>query len=160
MGIGFELYQELSQYIQREAALLDEGKFNEWLELLSADATYWIPSQVAQTDALGTPSIIYEDKPLLTLRTQRLQHPRAYAAQPAPRTLHVMGNPQIEQVELGWFTTSNMIVFEYQAGESRTFAGVCRHQIRREGGTLMIGSKRIDLIDCDRLHVRPISSLL
>ena len=79
------LTQEVSAFLTYEADLLDSCKFDEWLDLFASDAIYWIPSSSDQTDMKGQVSIILEDKPLLTLRIQRLSHPRAYSVTPPPR---------------------------------------------------------------------------
>ena len=38
--ISLELQHEVSQFLYREAKLLDDWKFREWLELMSEDISY------------------------------------------------------------------------------------------------------------------------
>jgi benzoate/toluate 1,2-dioxygenase beta subunit len=162
-SISFDLYQQVLHFLHEEARLLDAGKLDQWLELYTQDAVYWIPSQPGQTDALTVPSILYEDRSLLAMRVRRLTHPRAYSAQPVPRTMHLIGNIEVfEQAaeKHEWRVNSKLLVAEHQGGRSRYFAGDCAHVIRRQGDTLQISFKRVDLIDCDRVGDRAISILI
>ena len=119
------------------------------------DGRYWIPSARGQTDPLSIPSIVYEDPALLRIRVNRLLHPRAYAALPTPRTLHVVGNLEIAEHDAvaGRFrVSSNLLVVEHQDTSTRSFAGKCEHILRQSGDGFRIALKRIDLIDCDSVH--------
>ena len=40
--MGDELIREVEQFLYREARLLDERRFREWLELLTEDVRYWM----------------------------------------------------------------------------------------------------------------------
>ena len=147
--------REIRKFIHHEARLIDERRFDEWLALFADDARYWIPSKPGQTDAKAVPSIIYEDRALLTIRVSRLTHPRAYAALPTPRTMHVVGNLEINDHDEStdqFRVSSNLLVVEHQEATTRTFAGHCEHILRRSDDGFIIALKRIDLIDCDAVH--------
>jgi 3-phenylpropionate/cinnamic acid dioxygenase small subunit len=38
-----EVIREVEQFLYREARLLDERRFHEWLELFTDDVRYWMP---------------------------------------------------------------------------------------------------------------------
>ena len=40
--MGDELIREVEQFLYREARLLDERRFHEWLELFTDDVRYWM----------------------------------------------------------------------------------------------------------------------
>ena len=40
-----ELYYEIEQFLLDEADLLDERRFEEWLELMTDDVHYWMPTR-------------------------------------------------------------------------------------------------------------------
>src|SRR4029078_2033620 len=63
--------QELIDFVAREARLIDEHRLDEWLELFAEDGIYWMPLEWGQTDSRLTPSLLYEDKKLLTNRVDR-----------------------------------------------------------------------------------------
>ncbi len=81
-----------ADFLYHEARLLDTQRFEEWLELFTDDATYWVPLQQNQKDALETSSLIHDDRTLLALRVRQLRHPRAHARLPLARTVHQVGN--------------------------------------------------------------------
>ena len=94
---------EVIRFIRREARLLDEKRLDEWYELFTDDAHYWVPAGHDQADPLNHNSLAYEDKLLLQLRIERLKSPLAYSQKPASRCLHVLQEPEIE-ITLSLFT--------------------------------------------------------
>ena len=40
-----EVIRDVEQFLYREARLLDERRFREWLELFAADVRYWMPGR-------------------------------------------------------------------------------------------------------------------
>src|ERR671925_361009 len=40
-----EVIREVEQFLYREARLLDERRFHEWLELFTEDVRYWMPGR-------------------------------------------------------------------------------------------------------------------
>src|SRR5258708_34044598 len=46
--------QEITQFLYREAMLLDDKSWQEWLALYSDDCFYWIPSTKGQQDPIKT----------------------------------------------------------------------------------------------------------
>ena len=52
---------ELARFVIREARLIDEKRFDEWYELFTEDAYYWVPLAPGQSDPLAHNSLAYED---------------------------------------------------------------------------------------------------
>ena len=44
-GINEDVTREVEQFLYREARLLDERRFHEWLELLTDDVHYWMAAR-------------------------------------------------------------------------------------------------------------------
>jgi len=86
------LLAAVEAFLYREARLLDEGEFEAWRQLFAEDGLYWIPGEPGQSDPATTVSILREDKAMLEMRVRRLGHPRAFALEPRPRTVHSLGN--------------------------------------------------------------------
>ena len=74
-------------FLYREARLLDEQRFEDWLALFDEDGLYWIPGLPGQTDRFGAVSIVHEDRTVLRMRVRRISHPRAWSLMPLPRSL-------------------------------------------------------------------------
>lgn len=143
------------RFVYHEAALLDAGRFDEWLALFADDGVYWVPGEPGQTDPHGTVSIVYEDKPILAMRVERLGHPRIYSAEPKPRTMHMVGNVTAEaDAETGAVVVnSTLLVAAYREGPPAYHSGRARHVlVDGHDGGFRILEKRVELIDCDGVH--------
>lgn len=141
-------------FLIHEARLLDGGRYDDWLELFAEDGFYWIPSRPDQADPWSHFSILHEDPSVLRLRVRRLAHARVHAADPAPRTAHMVGNVTVEDCtgDADCEVRSTVMMAEYRAGQRRLWAGQCLHRLRRNGDGFKIVLKRIDLIDADAPH--------
>ncbi len=145
--------REIEQLLFEEAALLDAQHFEDWLGLFAADGRYWVPGQPDATDPGASLSIIDEDRALLAVRIARLRLPRAYAAEPASRTVHMVGNVRCWDTPEGAILVRSVLqMAEYRAETRRQFGASVTHWLVREAGALRIALKRVDLIDCDATH--------
>lgn len=139
---------EVVRFIYKEARLLDEKRFDEWYELFTEDAYYWVPLVPGQTDPLQHNSLAYEDKLLLKLRIERLKLPTAYAQKPASRCLHVMQTPEVEKSGGGEFLVRTPFIYtETRGDESQRYAAVAWHTLA--GNPLRIRLKRVDILNAD-----------
>ena len=141
--------EEVVRFIYREARLLDEKRFDEWYELFTEDAWYWVPLVPGQTDPLAHNSLAYEDKLLLKLRIERLKLPTAYAQKPASRCHHVMQAPEVEKSDTGFVTRTPFIYTETRADESQRYAATAWHTLVRSPAGLRIRLKRVDILNAD-----------
>jgi 3-phenylpropionate/cinnamic acid dioxygenase small subunit len=138
------------QFLEYEARLLDEAKFDDWLALFTADAWYWVPSEPNQTNPHDTVSLIYDDRRLLETRVRRLASPRMYSQEPRSRTSRVLANVTIEDAEGRAATVrSKFLMIEYRREQQRLFAGTAWHRLVQIDGTVRIAWKRVDLVNCD-----------
>jgi len=147
---GVASRSDIEQFLYREAWLLDHGRLDEWLDLFTDDATYWIPLEASQTDPLSTSSIVYDDRRLLEVRVRQFQHPRAHARVPAPRTVHHVGNVHVldtadREVRVG----STLMLVEYRRERQRVWGALVEHRLRRAATGLCIAAKRIDLVNSE-----------
>ena len=138
------------QFLFHEARLLDTQRYEEWLELFTADATYWIPLEQGQKDPFETSSIIYDDRTLLELRVKQIRHPRAHARLPLARTVHQVGNVSIlsdtpTEVRLA----SALTVVEFRNEKQRVYGALVEHRLRRKDATFQIAHKRVDLANSE-----------
>src|SRR5262245_64398492 len=67
--------EQCEEFLIHEARLLDDGRFDEWLALFTADARYWVPSEPNQKSPLDTVSLMYDDRRLLETRVRTLASP-------------------------------------------------------------------------------------
>jgi len=77
----------VEEFLYREAALLDEWRLLEWLDLMTEDCLYEIPAlDLPNDDAGRTFSIVHDSRVLLEQRVKRLMKPTAHAEFPHSRT--------------------------------------------------------------------------
>ncbi len=143
------------QFLVHEARLLDEARFDEWLNLFTPDAWYWVPSEPNQTSPRDTVSLIYDDRRLLETRVRRLASPRIYSQEPRSRTSRIVANVTLEDVATdGSAATvrSKFQLLEYRREAQRIFGGTCFHRLVQSGRGMQIAWKRVDLVNCDAPH--------
>jgi len=146
--------EEVRLFIEREARLLDQRRYEEWVAMFLPDARYWVPVSLDQPSPQAGPSHFHDDIQVLMVRTHRLANPRAFAAEPAPRTVHIVSGVAFEEEGEDIVATSSQIMLEYRNrgnydADQRLFGGQVTHRLRREEGTFRIANKRIDLINAE-----------
>src|SRR4029077_11083114 len=103
------LWFELMQFYIREAWLLDERQFKQWLDLFTDDVLYFMPRRKnvhrreasRELTSLGDLAILEEDKRYLAMRLARLDSGMAWAEDPPSRTRHLIGNLEATALENG-----------------------------------------------------------
>lgn len=141
-------------FVAAEAALLDAGRFDDWLALFAEDGHYWVPLQgAAQADPFSHNSIAYEDRLLLQLRIERLKNPRAHSQHPASHCQHVLQRSRIEpEVDgSGEIVLHTPFIYVESRGEQQQLlAGSYRHRLVRAASGWAIRQKRVDLLNAER----------
>jgi 3-phenylpropionate/cinnamic acid dioxygenase small subunit len=143
---------EAERFLLREARLLDEARFEDWLALFTEDGWYWVPAQADQANPRDTVSLIYDDRMQLETRVRRLGNPHLHAQQPRARASRIVANVTIEESDPATgavVARSKLLMVEYRRNRQRLFAATCRHRLVRRDGGLKIAWTRVDLVDCD-----------
>ena len=143
---------DLAGFVLHEARLIDEQRFDEWLDLFAEDGRYWMPLDYGQTDPLLHNSLFYDDKLLLRIRVERLKGAKTYSQKPKSRCHHLMQAPVVEHADPAANDFRTWAAFHYvetRLDEQMLLAGWSRHQLRLVEGRLRIALKRVDLVNCD-----------
>ena len=155
------IQRAVEAFLYRQAEILDDGRWDDWLGLFTPDGRYWMPARADQMQGDGVPNIFWEDLDLMTVRIRRNTHPHAWSQSPPNRLSHVVSNVVIERVaENGDLTVrSKFHCSEYLRYEVRHFAGKYRHELVRaadgEGsgadgeGAYRIRLQRVDLLNAE-----------
>jgi benzoate/toluate 1,2-dioxygenase subunit beta len=140
--------QDAEDFLYREALLLDDMKLEEWLELFTDDAMYWIPENKDDLDPTRETSILYDDRFRMEDRVWRLMHGPAHAQIPPSRTRRIISNVQVqEETDEEVIVYSNFAIFEVRRNEQRTFAGRYEHRLRSEEDGWRIARKKAILVN-------------
>jgi 3-phenylpropionate/cinnamic acid dioxygenase small subunit len=144
--------QDLIDFVVREAQLLDAKRFEEWNELFTDDAYYWVPLVPDQEDGINHTSHLYEDKLLRDLRIERLKSPRAYSQHPPSRCHHLLQTPTVETFDEAanrFVVRTEFHYSESQGDDMQFFVGTCFHHLTVQEGALKMTQKRVNLLNCD-----------
>lgn len=117
---------EVEDFLYHEAALLDRWKLDEWLALLTDDATYEVPSTDAPHTRHGEALyLIADDINRIKARVKRLQDPDAHAESPRSRTRRMIANVRITKTEgSNLHVAANFSVYRFRRGyKVRHFVG-------------------------------------
>jgi len=175
-----EMLREVEQFLYREARLLDNRRFPEWLELFSDDVRYWMPtrsnryplnskaisildaSRYEEEEVSGEDELAFmeETKKTLEMRVARLDTGMAWAEDPPSRTRHIITNIEVEQGdspgELRVY--SNFVMYRNRGERDEDFYVGSREDIlRREAGQLRVSYRKI-VLDQNVLLAKNISN--
>lgn len=147
--------KDLADFVVREARLIDERRFWEWLDLFAEDGIYWMPLEWDQEEEHLTTSLLYEDMLLLKTRVQRLEGQRTFSQKPKSRCQHLLQVPQIDEIDHQANVYRLYTPFHYaetRFDEQVILAGWARHTLSVIGDALKIRKKRVDIVNCDAPH--------
>ena len=153
-GAGTDEIVRVQSFLTREARLIDEGRFNDWLEHFTDDCLYWVPVTVGGGDPTTEVSHAFDDRRRLTDRVYWLRTGLAFSQIPASRTRRVIGNVEttVDPATGEQLVRSNVVVHEFRAGVTKTYPGWYGHVLRKTEGGWRIKLKQINLLDSDQIH--------
>ena len=100
------LGQEIADFLYREAELLDERRYREWLDLLADDIRYWMPmrrnvkfgeDEREFTRADSDINWFDEGKDTLVRRVKQIETGIHWAEEPQSRISHLVTNVQLAE---------------------------------------------------------------
>jgi 3-phenylpropionate/cinnamic acid dioxygenase small subunit len=148
--------QQLIDFVYYEARLLDEERYEDWLDLYADDAYYWMPLSYGQPDARLHTSLMHEDKLLLRVRIDRLAGQRTFSQQPKSRCHHLLQQPAVERGHpdsapaAGRHVLRTAFHYVETRGDSQAlYAGWATHTLVETGGALKIAFKKIELVNSE-----------
>jgi dibenzofuran dioxygenase subunit beta len=153
---SLELQREIEQFLYYEARLLDEWKFDEWLELFTDDLVYFMPTRELIADRTQTAR---EEEPALTLfrdkkdflvkRVRRLQTELAHSETPPSRTRRLVTNVMLNEDADGVTAQCNFVVFQSRTDSlqhsGNTFFGKRVDRLKKIDGQWKFTNRKIEL---------------
>jgi 3-phenylpropionate/cinnamic acid dioxygenase small subunit len=113
------LRQEIEELLYREADLLDERRYEEWLALLADDIRYWMPMRrnvkVGETEREFTRADhdinwFDEGKDTLVRRVRQIQTGIHWAEEPVSRISHMVSNVQLVEISPSLVEAAEVLV--------------------------------------------------
>ncbi len=147
--VSTETQLAVERFLYRQAEVLDEKQWDDWLALFTEDGHYWMPAEAEQTDGDGVPNIFWEDLHLMNMRIRRNYHPQAHSQAPENRLSHVVSGVIIESEDANGdiVARSRFHCAEYFRYEVRHFAGKYRHLLKKTPDGYRIALQRVDLVN-------------
>jgi benzoate/toluate 1,2-dioxygenase subunit beta len=143
---------EAEDILYTEAHLLDDRRYDDWLQMLTDDAVYWMPCNGDGIDPNREVALVYEQFPRLRDRIDRLGSGVAHAQSPPSKTRRLVSNVQTEESsENSAKVISAFILYELRRGKQRVFAGRYEHRMRFADGCWKIAAKKAVLVNNDEV---------
>ncbi len=132
----------IHEFITVEGHLLDERRFEEWLDLYANDVEYWVPSWDENGCLVDNPEtdvslIYYSRRAGLEDRIFRLGTERSSASFPLPRTTHLATNVLImDRVDKDISVKSNWATYSYRDNVTHVYHGCSQYVLRQDASEL------------------------
>ena len=155
------LRQEVEAFLYHEANLLDERRYDEWLELLAADVRYWVPlrrnvkfGELEREFTRQGQDINWfdEGKETLTQRVRQIQTGVHWAEEPLSRLAHLVTNVEIVDAQPDAASADEVslrcrfIIYRNRvATETDILVGRREDTLRREDGQWRISRRKVML---------------
>jgi 3-phenylpropionate/cinnamic acid dioxygenase small subunit len=150
--------REIERFLYREAELLDDRRFNDWIELVAEDIHYHMPvrrnvkfgeQHRENTDPESEISWFDEGKRTLAGRVRQINTGLHWAEEPFSRVRHVISNIQVGEEQGGEVPVrSNFFVWSNRLhDEVNVFVGARHDVLRRDPDTGWKIARRLILLD-------------
>jgi 3-phenylpropionate/cinnamic acid dioxygenase small subunit len=148
---------EFRRLLEREARLLDQLRYEDWLAMYARECVYWVPSTPAAGDPRREISIMFDDRRRLEDRVYRLRTGFAWSQAPASRTVRLITNVEVFATphDDARMVRSNFLISEFWGDETRVLTGWAGYRLLRDGAGWKIQAKQVNLIDCDQCIRNP-----
>ena len=146
-----------SEILFREAACLDERRWDDWLALYTADCVYWVPAWKSEDRPTEDPQcetslIYYDSRSGLEDRVWRVSAGTSSASRLLPRTQHQVTNVRVAppaegalrlDVEYQWCVNQ----YEHKLHAAQVFFGRAEATLVEQSGAWRIARKKILLLN-------------
>lgn len=164
VAVGSAIYNEIIEFLYREAALLDQVRLDEWAGLLAEDLRYTAPLRVTRTGADQSGSVVRttkhfdDDYQSIMTRLGRLKTKSAWAEDPPSRTRRLITNVLVTQGEhAGEYEVVSYLFLarsRYEESDYRFISAERRDLLRRnDAGEFKLARREI-LVDQSVLGVQ------
>jgi len=168
MVVDMALCHEVEQFLYHEAALLDERRYHEWLDLFTEDTRYWMPirstrlrgQEATELTGEGEHAYFDDDKHLLAMRVEKLDTGYSWSEDPPSRTRHLVTNVRVRSGEREGDVRVDCCFIVYRtrlALDEDLWVGRREDLLRQVDGSWRIASRKI-ILDQTVLKSKNLSS--
>jgi 3-phenylpropionate/cinnamic acid dioxygenase small subunit len=160
------LWFEVVTWLDTEAALLDDGRLEEWLALLTEDVGYTMPVRLTRERGSGSDSHagtphFDDDAQTLRMRVERLKTEFAWAEDPPSRTRRFVTNVRPQPTADGVEVRSYLLVYRNRGDDARhdLLSGERRDTLRWANGGWRL-ARRVVVLDQATLGTKNLAIFL
>lgn len=148
--VNWDLKQEVQDFLFREAHLLDEHRYDEWLQLFTDDVEYVIPLREyvqGKVPPAGHP-VVKDDKQMLAFRVAKDATGYSHVEIPESMTCHLISNvvvdaiPGSDELEV---LSAFLVRQARKLRDEAWWAGRRRDRLRRVDGSWRIARREVHL---------------
>lgn len=160
-GLDDDVRNELEAFLMIESELLDDRRYREWLELLTDEIRYTIPTvEVIEGEHEEQETLLQDDNLFrIKKRIERLETGRAWAEIPPTQTRHLISNVRIRSNGLrnGYDVKSNFLLHFSRREEINNISGERQDLIKQTKNDQWKLDKRYIQIDQNRITANSLS---
>lgn len=146
------LRAEAEAFLYLEARLLDEGRFEDWLDLYTDDCLYWVPFHPGGGDPETEVSIALDDRRRLEDRVVWLRNAYIWSQIPRSRTIRMISNVELGRDQGDLLIRSAFVVHDARGHRRATHFGWTHHRIVDDPAGWAIRAKHVYLVESDQPH--------
>jgi 3-phenylpropionate/cinnamic acid dioxygenase small subunit len=151
-----QLRCEIEEFLYFEAELLDDRRFEEWLDLWTEDSHYWMPIRSTRVRGdeeheLTKPwenSYFDDDLGVLRRRVAKLDTRFSWAEEPPSRTRHLLSNIRLKPAEKPdeLIVVCNFITYRTRlSSDEDKWVGERKDTLRKVNGAWKIADRQVFL---------------
>jgi biphenyl 2,3-dioxygenase beta subunit len=155
LNVQIQLHYLVEQFYFTEAALLDERRYEEWLQLFTDDAHYWMPLRrtrmsnelEGEFSAPGAIALFDDTKEMLAIRVRKLRSAYSWSENPPSRTRHLITNIRVLEERQGAFhVASNFHLYRVRLdSDEDSWIGRREDVLQRHGSSFRVSDRKIYL---------------
>lgn len=148
----------VEDFLWEEADLIDQWRLDEWLELFTNDAHYYVPPSDVDGDTANPDTALFyimDDRNRMQERVIRLKKVGAHSEQPRSKVRHMISNVRVRREDNFIHARSSFAVWRSKDITSDVFVGHYLHELVEQDGNLKIAKKTCVLdMEALRPHAR------
>jgi benzoate/toluate 1,2-dioxygenase beta subunit len=143
--------------LEREARLLDQLRYEDWLALFARECIYWVPATPNGGDPRREVAVMFDDRRRLEDRIYRLRTGYAWSQAPASRTVRMITNVEVFATgdEMARMLRANFLISEFWGDETRILSGWSGYRVVKQSDRWEIQAKQVNLLECDQCIRNP-----
>lgn len=163
-GVDAAVRDSITEFLHREAYMLEQRRFRDWLAFLAPELTYEMPVRVtrelgAEWELSPNAHVFHDTKRTLEIRIERLETEFAWAEQPPSRTRRYITNVMIEAAGAeDYLVCSNCLIYRSRGDDPNpSLLSIQRRDLLRKDGETWLIVERWGALDQSLVNAHNLS---